>query len=225
MVGLEDWCDTLILHLNSKACSYKNGGQARIHLYSGRKFYETPAQATRLTMNFNVINELDDFLSVKLHAKKGPLGTTDYRIDLQAMPLVDGQLQRAGTQRTLIGLTFSYRMKWMGRQAMNLYLGTLARDKIGFTVIGKNYDQPVYIKGVQGIIERNTVRYFLAIKTHLDAIDSGDTLEQQFADWFDATERYAQQLHEVEKNEYLKAKQMELQNQRHEQQQIEHKTG
>ena len=225
LLQLPDWCDTLILHLNTKACSYENDGQAKIHLYSGRKYYETPVQATRLTMNFNIIAEHDDFLWLQLHADKGPLGTRDYRIEFQAMPLITPADQSSSATQTLVRLTFSYRMNWLARKAMSLYLGTLARDKIGFTVIGTQYDQPVYIDGVQGIIERNTVRYFLAVKTHLDALAKGASMEQQFSAWFNATERYHLQLHEVEKDEYLNAKQQELHNQRLEQQRLDLKIG
>jgi hypothetical protein len=52
----------------------------------------------------------------------------------------------------------------MARMAMQAYLLTAGRDKIGFSITSKKADgPPTYIAGVRGAVERNAMRYYLAI--------------------------------------------------------------
>ena len=45
----------------------------------------------------------------------------------------------------------------MGRLAMQVYLGTTGRSKVGFTVTGTQADgQPLHIGGTRGVVEVNT---------------------------------------------------------------------
>jgi hypothetical protein len=87
---------------------------------------------------------------------------------------------------------------------MQAYLGTLGSDKVGFTPKGASG----YVGGVRGVVERNTMRYYLAIDAFLDA-PRPEQLDRRLAAWFDATERYARQLHETERSEYLEMKRSE----------------
>lgn len=54
------------------------------------------------------------------------------------------------------------------------------------------------------------MRYYLAIDSYLDA-PGPEQLEPRLAAWFDATEQYAKQLHEIEKSDYLAMKRREFQ--------------
>jgi hypothetical protein len=104
----------------------------------------------------------------------------------------------------------------MGRLAMKIYLATAGRDKVGFTVIGTQPDgQPNYIGGVRGVVERNTMRYFLAIDAYLTALSAPAParLETRLQNWYDATENYARQLHDVDRNAYLEMKRREYRRQ------------
>ena len=52
--------------------------------------------------------------------------------------------------------------------AMQTYLATIGSQKVGFTVVDKQADgKPVYQGGVLGLLERNTMRYYLAIDAYL----------------------------------------------------------
>ncbi|MDJ0833364.1 MAG: hypothetical protein QNJ69_07545 [Gammaproteobacteria bacterium] len=217
----DHWCDTLLLHLNTKACTYQNASATRIDLFSGRKFYQPIKKAKPISLDFAIIDNRDDFVRVQLHGAKGPLGTSDYAIELSAMALPSTKAGTADQQRSLLRLRFSYRTTWLARQMMNLYLSQMARDKVGFTIVDQHQQPPVYIGGLQGIIERNTMRYYLAIHTRLDGVKHAHSMHQQFSRWFDATEKYHRQLHEVSKTDYLQAKQRELANQRDRQQLIQ----
>jgi len=64
-------------------------------------------------------------------------------------------------------------------------------------------------------VERNTMRYYLAIDSYLgaDSAPPAQQLEKRLRAWFDATERYARQLHEISRDEYMAMKRREIQRQ------------
>ena len=73
------------------------------------------------------------------------------------MPLTDNT--------TFIHFKYTYHYGFLARVAISGYLATLGRKKVGFSV--DSYDEnnePVYVKGMQGIVERNSMRYFIAIR-------------------------------------------------------------
>jgi hypothetical protein len=101
--------------------------------------------------------------------------------------------------------------------AMQTYLATLGRNKVGFTVIGQLPDgQPIYVNGLRGVVERNVMRYYFAIDAYLGAQrrPPPDRMLKSLQDWFDATERYPRQLREVSRNEYFEMKLREIERQR-----------
>jgi hypothetical protein len=113
-------------------------------------------------------------------------------------------------------MSYSYAYGMAARMAMQGYLATVGRDKFGFSITGKSdVGKPVYIDGVRGVVERNTMRYYLAIEAYLGALSTppADQTEKRLRDWFDAVERYPQQLHELDRNEYLDMKRREVQRQ------------
>src|SRR5262249_31340061 len=118
--------------------------------------------------------------------------------------------------RTFLHLTYSYGYGMAGRLAMKTYLATIGSDKVGFTTArSSSTGQPEYIGGGRGLVERNTMRYYLAIDAYLHALSSppGKRLDQRLATWFDATEQYPRQLHEVDRDAYLTMKHNEYQRQ------------
>ncbi|MGF1645270.1 MAG: hypothetical protein ACFCUJ_16650 [Thiotrichales bacterium] len=95
---------------------------------------------------------------------------------------------------------------------MKTYLATVGRDKVGFTLIGERENgQPEYIGGMHGVVERNTMRYHLAIDAYLGAVDTPPRarLDKRLQDWFTATVQYPHQLHEVNQTAYLNMKRRE----------------
>jgi hypothetical protein len=91
--------------------------------------------------------------------------------------------------------------------AMRMYLGTIAHDKVGFTKAGSEY-----VGGQRGVVERNTMRYYLAIDAYLRSLaaPAPQQLDQRLQSWFDATEKYPRQLHEVDRADYLRMKRKEV---------------
>jgi hypothetical protein len=114
--------------------------------------------------------------------------------------------------RTFIHFSYAYGFGTMGRVAMQLYLGTTGRDKVGFTVAGTQPDgQPLHVGGMRGVVERNSMRYYLAIEAFLGSLSAPPQaqLEKRLRDWHAASERYPRQLHEIGQAEYLEMKRKE----------------
>lgn len=203
------WCDVLILHMNVKYChASSNKADTVLTVDLGRKYDQPLADAYRLEFNYRGVITTPDYFAVELNAENGPLSTRDYRIWVEATPLTDGH--------TFLHFTYAYAFGFTGRLAMQGYLMTIGSDKVGFTVTGKQSNgQPVYIQGVRGVVERNTMRYYLAIDAYLAALTAPpkDQLEKRLQYWYNATDQYAQQLHEVERNDYLEMKRKEYQRQ------------
>lgn len=201
------WCDVMILHINTKYCrAASDAAQSVLDVYVGKKSEQALADAFALAFSFRVVASGPDYLSVQLNADKGPLGTSDYRIELRAIPLPEG--------KTFMHLRYSYAYGLTGRLAMQGYLATVGSGKVGFTQIGQGA-KPVYVTGIRGTVERNTMRYYLAIDAYLAALSvpAGQQVNTRFERWFDATEHYPLQLHEVDRASYLSMKKMEYQRQ------------
>ncbi|KVD96332.1 hypothetical protein WS63_32700 [Burkholderia stagnalis] len=203
--GPANWCAVLILHLNVKYCRASAAGDdAVLDVNIGRKVDQKLSDTYRVAFRYRAQPATPGYFQVGLNADSGPMSTKDYRISLEAVPL--------GDTRTFLHLTYSYGFGTLGRVAMKTYLATVGRDKVGFTTVGAPAGTPPdYIGGVRGLLERNTMRYYLAIDAYLGTLDK--PLDQRLARWFDATEQYARQLHEMDRQDYLQMKAKEVQRQ------------
>jgi hypothetical protein len=87
-----------------------------------------------------------------------------------------------------------------------VYFSTRGRDKVGFTWI--HDDPPYLVRGIRGALERNTMRYYLAMDAYLNVLSSPapQRFELSLERWFADTERFARQLREVEKDDYIAMK-------------------
>ena len=198
----DNWCGVLILHLNVQYCrAVRSGTQDLLVIGSGRKTEQTLEELYWLRFAFSTAVTGEDHFSTRLLAPSGPLGTSDYRIVVEAAPYAPG--------RTLLHLTYSYAQGTAARWAMQAYLGTIGSDKVGFSSTGQRPDgQPQLVGGVRGVLERNTLRYYLAIESFLatQTLPPPERLNASLQTWFSATERYPLQLHEVERGEYIEMK-------------------
>ena len=206
----QNWCGIAILHVNIKSCVAGTDGDesSQLSFYVGTKEYQTPAEAFKLRYDYRLKALSDDYLDVSLTAGQGPLGTQDYLIELEGVPI--------DRHTTFIHFKYSYGFGFVAKLAMDTYLATLGRNKVGFTIKGRdNSGLPVYVAGIKGVIERNSMRYFLAIKAYLDALKlpREQRFEARLNEWFDYTQKFKRQLFELEKNDYLAAKRKEDTNQ------------
>ncbi len=205
----DHWCDALILHNNIKYCraAHSNAGTV-LDINLGKKYEQPLAETYDTKFNYESMTTAANYFSVEMKAAEGPLGTKDYRIWVEAAPI--------NNKQTFLHFTYAYSFGLTGRLAMNAYLATLGKDKVGFSIESTQANgEPNYIQGVRGVVERNTMRYYLAIDAYLAALkDAPETQqEKRLQYWFDSTEHYATQLHEVERTEYLSMKREETRRQ------------
>ena len=204
--GMDHWCDILMLHQNVKDCSWHGSGvTSTLNVAIGRKFDQPLADTHKGEFAYRVIANTPDYVQIQLNADSGPLGTKDYRIVLEATPI--------DAKTSFVHLSYSYGFGMAARVAMQGYLATLGRSKVGFTIVDHKPDgTPVYAGNVRGVIERNAMRYYLAIDAYLAALSMppNEQAEKRIRGWIASVERYPKQLREMDPEEYLAMKRKEL---------------
>jgi len=205
---IDHWCRILTLHINVKYCRPSDGpaGNA-LTVGLAAKHEQSLSSVNWARFAFQTDSTGDAYLQVVLRAPSGPFGTSDYRMSVEVVPF-EG--------RSLLHLSYAYSYGVAANIAMQAYLATRGRDKVGFSVVGQGADgQPIYVNGLRGVIERNVMRYYFAIDAYLGAQrrPPPDRLLKSLHDWFDATERHPRQLREVGRNEYLDMKLREFERQ------------
>ena len=202
-----NWCDVMILHINTKFCrAASDVNPTRLNVNIGKKTGQELSDSFALELVFRLTAASQNYLAVQLNSDKGPLGTNNYRIQLRAAPLPNG--------KTFIHLRYSYGYGLVGRLAMQGYLATLGSGKIGFTQVDQGQHQS-YVGGMRGAVERNTMRYYLAIEAYLaaNALPAAAQFNARLEYWFRATEQYPQQLREMDMKNYMTMKKSEYQRQ------------
>ena len=207
--GADRWCDVLILPFNVKQCRAKNLASGwSIELAIGRKYDQPLSDAHRVDFGYRVGAVTADYFQVMLNADEGPMGTRDYRIVFEATPLDE--------RRSFMHMSYSYGFGVAARLAMQGYLGTVGRDKVGFSVVDRAADgRPVYVGSMRGVVERNTMRYYLAIDAYLASLAAppAERVDRRLRHWFNETERYPRQLREISQGEYIAMKRREIERQ------------
>ena len=134
----------------------KSAGMAYGDLISLRTYLADPADdeanvrlrmkylaGHKVAFRYSVPTANPDYLRVKMAADSGPLGTRDYQLVIEATPL--------DAKRSFIHLSYSYSYGIAARVAMQGYLSTLGRDKVGFSITGQgDSGKPVYVGGLRG---------------------------------------------------------------------------
>jgi hypothetical protein len=192
------WCDIMLLPFNTKYC-HATDNQLAVRI--GRKYSQPVEQAYKIDFRFQNVAAGNDYLESRLTAPSGPVGTRDYKIRVEAVPLDAGH--------TFMHLSYSYGYGTAGKIAMSAYLSTAGSEKVGFS---QSKEQPGQLtSGVRGAIERNAMRYYLAIDAYLDALAAPEAqrVDRRINGWFSATERYPKQLHEMDRGTYVQMKKAE----------------
>lgn len=198
------WCAFMTLSLHIKACTW-NSATSTLTLYVGTKDYQTPEEAYEVQYGFKTNRQSEQIL-VELESARGPMGTKRNRLAVEAMA-INGE--------TILHFKSSIEMSTASRLATTTYLATLGRHRIGFSLVDDGEGEKTPIKGVQGMIERNAMRYYLALQTHMEQRKEPEThrFEQSINAWYDLTERYHDQLYEVSREDYIENKKNERLNQ------------
>jgi hypothetical protein len=197
-------CELLFLHLNVHACQPSISGAVDVlSLEVGPKRAGAMGSTYRMAYALRTESAVAGHLRVTLTAAEGPLATHHYRIVVEAVPLEDG--------RSFVHLSYAYSHGFVARMAMGAYLATAGREKIGFTLTGQGA-QAAPVRGERAALERNVMRYYLALLAHCRAATRppAERTEARLTTWFALTEKHAAQLHEFDLAEYLQEKHEDL---------------
>ncbi|MEJ8823777.1 hypothetical protein WKW80_17325 [Variovorax humicola] len=191
------WCEMLMLHVNNRACRVDEARKT-LTLSVVRRYDIPVEEAFELTFQVRV-NATPDHFDAKLSSGKGPFGTRNYLISVEGIPLDGG--------KSFVHFSYTYEQGSATRVATKTYLSTLGRDKVGFTVVGKEPNgDPKLIGDMLGLVERNAMRYFLALDAYLGAPNN---FEKRLTLWYAATQKYPRQLSDLSEADYLKFKRMD----------------
>lgn len=189
-------CEIANLHSEVKACTHRETPDASLlTIYVGKKPEQPVEKADPFIYRYHYLQALPGYMRFLLTAEKGPFGTKNHTMRVEAMPLDSG--------RTLIHLSYSYRSPAF-RLFEKLYYATFGRGKVGFTVTGTDENgNPVYVGGARGAIERCAVRYYFGIEAFMDTSScSGDRrFSMLVSEWYDLTNRFRRQLFEMDKKD------------------------
>jgi hypothetical protein len=201
LADADNWCKVLTLPFNVKSCTSRGDALA---LFIGKKNYEPIDKAYRLDFRFVPVALDADYLERRLRADEGPLGTHNYLILLEAAPIDE--------RHSFIHLSYAYEYGTVSKLAMQVYLNTLGAKKVGFSSSNEG-GRPHLVGGMRGVMERNTMRYYLAIDAYLNSLVAppGQQLERRLSDWFAMSARYRRQLWEMDRDEYMSMKRAEAQ--------------
>jgi hypothetical protein len=202
----ERWCEVMLLLSNSHGCQATGGANSdilQVSISSSKTADMTGATPTAFQLQ--VRSATADYLDAALVATEGPMGTRNISLRLQAIPLT--------ATRSFVHLHYAYDTQWLGRMAMQAYLQTAGRGKVGFTPTADVSGSSAYISGARAVIERNTMRYFLGFDCALAF--NAQKAPQRFASmaqcWYGQVEQYPVQLHEMQRTEYLNMKSAQYQ--------------
>lgn len=197
------WCQITIMHLNVKSCVLdQRESPARIRMYSGRMHYVPADQADRHDYFLQPTRVDGDYFRASIHGPEGPFGTRDYRIMIEVVAADDG--------KSLIHLGYSLGYTSVTRWAQRIYFATLGRHRVGFSPSDADNDE--LIRGLRGMIERNTVRFYLALQAWLE-LPGEEKAQDRFLRWHELTEQHPEQLREQDLDTYLNIKKREYENQ------------
>lgn len=212
----ETWCQIAPLNVTIKACVYQPPPhETPLTFYLGPKQYRAPEDALAQPYQFSVQTRSPGTAAISLSAKNGLYGTTAHLMELE-LASVGG--------RAVMTLHTSYVQSAASQLAMAIYLATFGRNKVGFT---RESSRPgvegEYVKGLRGMVERNVVRYYLALEAFLDtqSVPAPHRFEARLNMAYELMERYPLQLHDLEKAEYLDVKRRERENQLRLQRQVD----
>ena len=204
-----EWCAFAILHPNIKGCVCETSPAGeRVTLYAGPKRGANLDDAYPIRYAF-VATTTPGRIEIQMTAAAGPLKTRDYEFAISAEP--------AGELTTRLTVRYAYRPSMESRLATAGYLATVGAGKHGFTVVGRDASgRAQFVGGARGIVERNAMRQLLAVEAHLDTLEraAAERDHARFERFHALTERHAEQLHELEWNDYLALKTAEFARQR-----------
>ncbi len=200
-----NWCQIVLSHPDVRACTYKKVNDTwLLNIYHADKFSEPLEDAYKMKFVYLVSKLQPAYFDIALIAHEGPSHTKDHKFGLEALPLEKNI--------TFIHLHYSFGYSAFGYFLMKIFGGS----KIGFSIIGADRDgNPVYAKGLRGLVERDVVCHYLAILSYFNTLEapSDQRFGRRISQWYDLSANFKRQFHEMKKEEYLTYKSKDLESQ------------
>lgn len=204
-----EWCEFTPLHNGISACVHGPATPTTWLTFHLKARAGTPlANAYEWRYGFRVMERSEDYVRVELDAPTGPLDTRDFRIVLEAVPHADG---------TLVQIRVSYQPSALSKTILSAYTNTFGRRRQGFTVVGQDKEgKALYARGRRALFERVVMRGYLALEAYLDTLYTPEAkrFDARLERWLELTQRYPRQLHDIDREDYLRSKRREREQQR-----------
>lgn len=197
----------LFLHQNVRGCRVLPAPDGeRLTLTFGPKRTTSP-DAVRYVVEYLLRVEVDrpDYLRVVLQTRQETLAMRGHRIEFEAVALSGSSPQDC----SFVRMAYVHDGGVLGRLTLQAYLAATGDGKVGFTLAGQDdQGRPVPVRGERGVLERNVMRCYLALKASLASVPgpAAQAFGQRLRLWHGLTERYADQLHELDLDDYLREK-------------------
>ena len=137
------WCDVMMMQTNVKRCSVGEQGKA-LSVGFVRKSEQTADDAQVIEFQLAANTAAPDYLALKMSAERGPVGTSNYSLAIEAAPL--------DAQRSFLHMSYAYSNGLSARIATDAYLATSGRNKVGFSIVGHDQAVPRYAAAVRALI-------------------------------------------------------------------------
>jgi len=201
------WCEALILQIHIKACVQHNNDL--LDIYLGTDDYAEPDDVFKFEYLVNKRELSRNQLQLSMTALDGPLDSKNYRINLEIIPIADG--------KSFLHFHFQAFYGFFIRTTISTYLLTAGRNKVGLSILNPtSVGELKYQTGMEGILERNAIRYVLAFIAYLEVNPKGDNknwLVDGLQRWHRYTEKFYLQLYDMSLEDYMLLKMAEYKNQ------------
>ncbi len=205
----KNWCDIIILHPNIRACTYSGDTSGSVLvLHNVKRHFHAIAEAYQMHFKYQIMSDSRSLLDISMKADSGPFNSTDHKLRLRAGAL--------DAKRSFVHLSYSYTYGPLQYIAMRSYFALFGVRRAGFSI--DSFDDkngPVYVSGVKGAVERNVMRYYLAILAYFDAMKypPEQRFEKRLSGWIGLSDRYTEQFPKIENEQYFDFKRLDLKNQ------------
>ena len=154
-------CDILILHVDIKNCRARRvGSENTLSVVIGSQVEQSPEGRPPTRFHHRVLSAIRIISQWCSMRRRGRWAR---RITASC-----SKPSRATRRAAFLHLSYSYAQRRGGADRDTGIPRHAGRDKVGFSIVGRKPDgAPVYIGNERGMIERNTMRYYLAIEAYL----------------------------------------------------------
>ena len=184
------WCRVSLLVPDVRGCQVNEGEQTVITL----SLRSGGTEAVREIEHVLRVDNMDpQLIHVVFRADRAAMGVREAGLSVVA---------RQGTTGVELELEYGLRPSIRSRLATSAYLAGKADNRPGISYSTSSDGTREYVTGLRALIERNAMRYFLALLATLETNNLASTIDA----WYDMASRYKADLPEQNKEEYTESR-------------------